>query len=370
MTPLFDQLEDQLRDAARDRVAQHEHRRGPRRRPGRVRRWLGGGRRALPVVIGVAITFAVVAVVIVLVARHPSPGTPAASGTTVTIGRLKVTDRANAGLAVTMDVTAVEDRPVCTTVPRAATGAVSGMPSRALLNALAVLRMPRTAEDRLPRWAARGLSARYYAADVRRATTFDGITYFLVPIRDDPAVGQPTTACLTAQTAAVDRVARRLHGALSGEVRHDGLALVARNRSMRRKHPFDEVCLVGGGGTLNTERSECDGITADALRHGQVPGTQPMGRTSGAQDFFAIEPDAVAKVTIAYPASHERVSGRVHGNILLFPVPSGVTLTGTAIYTFTDRAGRRVGRITVPSITANCRLYQCASSTGTARTTP
>jgi len=139
-------------------------------------------------------------------------------------------------------------------------GALQGAPSKSLLSILGVLRRPATAADAGSGITARGLIGGVFVHYIRRARVVGGSPYYVYPA----VVG----------------------GCGTGEKPREGIGELA-----------TRVDLGGGliGGTGG------GGATAALIEDGQDAGSGPPGSSTSATITLVV-PDAVAKVTLRYPA--------------------------------------------------------------------
>jgi hypothetical protein len=321
MTSLFDQLENQLRAAAHERAAA----RGPIRRGGRARAWLSAGARSVPVAVALVTTIAVVAVALVL-AHHSSVPTPPAPGGSGPAGLPAFgSARARREIGYVQRATAATLKsPACTTRAPAQPAVIHGTPSRALLATLAVLRRPAVRGDHLGAAALEGITGLYPGAE-RLARVAGSIAYYLVPVRIDPAAGQPTSRCLAAQQAALRQALPSVPRALRAQTQALQNELIAYEHRLISSPPQDGVCLLthGRGGSA----SSCSETLA-AIRHG-IGGLQENEYT-----YSDIVPDGVATVALRFAALDGRpahtVSSSVVGNLFVASAPGPHTLPGAA----------------------------------------
>jgi hypothetical protein len=321
MTSFFHDLEDQLRDAAHERVPGLDAQRDPEQRPtparGGPRRWLAGGARAVPVLIAVAVTLAVVIGALVLLGhRGGEPPTPPASGGPGSAFATLILNTPKARLRREMNLMAaatkgIQESAACRVSHPRTTPRIRGLPSQELLSTLGVLRRPATAADRLPAGSTSGMGpgVAVYAGATRRVSTGHGTSYYLVPIRQDPAGGFPSSRCLALQKTAVTKALPTFPQALRSPIRELVASLIAYYASLVGKPPADEICEViryrNGGGM------SC-GNTVGQIQHGVFP-EDDDGTFSG------LVPDGVASVTLSFPAAPGRrarsVSATVHDNV-------------------------------------------------------
>ncbi|MGH2913660.1 MAG: hypothetical protein ACRDMX_01605, partial [Solirubrobacteraceae bacterium] len=169
--------------------------------------------------------------------------------------------------------------------------------------------------DRLPEgWDMGGMAAAY-RGQARRALTAGGVTYWIVPAREDPGAHQPTPRCLHLQQAAIRKYQPKIPQPLRRPTLDLATRLIAVDLAAVSQRPFDVVCTVyhfhSGGG------ANC-GPTAAEIRSGQ-PSTESNGV------FVGVVPDGVASVTLQVPAQGGRPAGSgtgaVHGNMFAIRVP-------------------------------------------------
>lgn len=339
MTSFFHDLEDQLRTAARERTGaagapgdgpgrppRHKPRRGPRG-------WLAGSARALPVAVAVAVTLIVLVGALVLLGHRggQSASAPASGGAANAFAALIARtppSRLSHEYALLGAVSSKVRLGACrqTLASRVAqanrVSEIHGVPARALLSTLGVLRRPATAADRLPESSlpmhGQGLSV--YAGATRRAARIGQTSYYFVPVREDLAASLPSARCLAMENAAMTRALPTFPAALRGDMRVLIAAFIAYERDLAAKPSVDAICQVAqqrnGGGMSCSD-------TADQIRHGLFP-------EADNGTFTGLVPDGVASVTLSFPAaaggSARSVSAKVHGNVYAVHVGASQTI--------------------------------------------
>jgi hypothetical protein len=316
MTSFFSDLEDQLRTAAQEQTS-GVGAPSPGRPPRRGRRWLAGGARLVPVAVAVAVALAVVVGALVLLGHRgaQSPSTPASGGPDNAFATL-ILNTPKAQLRRELTLMSAATRTVlasaaCRVSQSRSAPQVHGLPGQELLSTLGALRRPATAADRLPAGSlsAMGPGVAMYAGAARRAATIAGTTYYLVPIREDPAGGSPSIGCFALQKAAIAKALPTFPAALRTPIRELAAAAIAYATRQAGKPGVDAICEAtvhrNGGGF------SC-GETAEEIRHGLYP-EQDNGTFSG------LVPDGVATVMLSFPAAGGRrarsVTAPVHGNV-------------------------------------------------------
>ena len=151
----------------------------------------------MPVAVAVAVALAVVVGALVLLGHRgaQSPSTPASGGPDNAFATL-ILNTPKAQLRRELTLMSAASRTVlasaaCRVSQSRSAPPVHGLPGQELLSTLGALRRPATAADRLPAGSlsAMGPGVAMYAGAARRAATIAGTTYYLVPIRQDPAGG-------------------------------------------------------------------------------------------------------------------------------------------------------------------------------------
>lgn len=320
MTSFFHDLEEQIRAAAHQRVSGPDTQPDPARRPGPARRgprrWLAGGARAVPVLAAVAVTLAVVVGALVLLGHRggQAPAPPAAGGPSNPFAAI-ILNTPKAQLKRELALMAAATRSVQASaacrVPEPRTPPqIHRLPGQALLSTLGVLRRPATAVDRLPHgsMSEMGPGVAVYAGAARRAARIGGTSYYLVPIRQDPAGGIPSARCFALQRAALAKALPTFPQPLRSPVHRLQAALLAYDTSLAAQPPTDAVCEVtaqrnGGGMACST--------TVDQIRHGMFP-EDDNGVLSG------LVPDGVASVRLSLPG--RSAVAIVHGNYYVVDV--------------------------------------------------
>jgi hypothetical protein len=248
-------------------------------------------------------------------------------------------------------------KPSCNApVPHPAPSQTHDAPSQPVLDAIAALRRPGTAEDALPdRAIAVPFGGETYVDYTRSVTSAGGKSFYVVIARAVRPVYRPSAACLDAQharlvelTRHVDAKVRSLALEEFGKMRQgqeqnarqpttpqDGIYLFSKGK--------DGVGVASGGGGSDI---------ASFLRAGLVMGS---GRNTDST-VTALVPDGVASVTLEYP---KRVSrGRwykptvypsaytrtvaVQQNVLSVHVPRGAMDAFAARMVWRDADGRLV----------------------------
>ena len=316
MSSFFDDLEAQLDAAARAHTtARARQRTEPVARRTRWR-WLRTGVRAVPGLVAVAVTVAVVAAALVFFGHghrpvaSPPASPPPGGALAAVFGKAE-----SRQLRREMGYISTATRPVlnsatCQVRQPSAPSVVHGSPGPALLSALGVLRRPATPADRLRAASQDGITDAY-AGHTRRAVAAHGTVYYIVPTRDDPATWSPSSRCFSLQTAALARALPTIPASFRAPTRALEAQLIAYARNAVARAPRDTLCLVTVR-SGNLRGTDCGGNLA-AIQHGGLP-------TDDNGTFTAIIPDGVATVTLRFAAVQGRravsVTGIVHGNVL------------------------------------------------------
>jgi hypothetical protein len=338
MTSFFHDLEEQLRTAAHERTSGapgDAARPGPRPRPHPRRglRWLAGGARAVPVVASVAVAVVVLVGALVLLGHRggQSPTPPASGGPDTALAALVLnTPKAQLRHEVALIGSAtrkVQASAACRVARPRTAPQIHAAPGQALLSTLGVLRRPATPADRLPAGLGSAMypGVSFYAGAARRAARIRGATYYLVPIRQDPAGGVPSTRCFALQSAALAKALPTFPRALRSPVRRLQAALIAYDTRLAAQRPTDAVCVVtaqrNGGGMGCSD-------TAGQIRNGLFP-EDDNGVLSG------LVPDGVASVRLSLPG--RSAVAIVHSNFYATNVgvsrplkPGSITVTWRA----------------------------------------
>jgi hypothetical protein len=234
---------------------------------------------------------------------------------------------------------------------------IPGSPGRELLSILGVLSRPATPADRFNPHGV-GSFPDVYRAYVRRASSADGVSYYIVPARYDRAAVSPPARCFGLLVAALTRYIPKIPTALRQPTREIGTAYIAYLRSLAREAPRDAIYLVyvAGDGDGSSGQWTLKGIQ-DGFATQNSLGT-PMGTFSG------VVPDGVATVTLDLPAIGRQpahaVTTRVEGNVYVVHA-SGLShsqVSPTVIWRSPD--GRVLKRMST-SPAAN-RAYVCKRS--------
>lgn len=298
-------LERILNDPGSDLASRSRQR--PRRRP---RRWLRGA----PVLSAVLVALAVVGGALVLLGR----GRGAASGSRppgVGIGALvsntpeRQLDRE---LRYVFAATgSVQNSKACQVQHPSGATYIQGSPGSDLLSILGVLRRPATTADRLNPQGL-GPMPDIYRAYIRRAFSAGGVTYYIVPSREDRAAVVPSDHCFALQTAAFNRYLPRIPASLRRPTHEIQAAYIAYLRALANG-PQDRICLVGRAG--NGGGASC-GISAEGIEDGFAT-ESTLGMPGGT--FSGVAPDGVATVTLDLPAigraPAHAVTTRVESNV-------------------------------------------------------
>jgi hypothetical protein len=392
MTSFFSDLEDQLRAAAR------EHTSGagapsPQKppRPGRRRRWLARGARLAPVGLAVAVAVGVLVGALALLGHRggQAPGAPAthpaANGMAALMQHTPAPQLHRELALMTAATMKVLTSPACHVPETFRTHQIHATPSRALLSALAVLRRPATGTDRLAADEASppGPGMSVYAGATRRVARIRGSSYYIVPIRQDPAGGLPSARCFALQEAALAQALPNAPAALRKPTRELQAAFIAYDTGLAAKPPVDGVCIVtvqGHGSGMGCAQ------TAAEIRQGVLP-SDDNGRFSG------IAPDGVASVTLSFPAVPGQrapsVTATVHNNFYAIEPgafapfkpgsPSVIwrSADGHVLHTFSEpepgslkRLCRQHPEVCIPGVqAAGLRSYAASSSSSSASVT-
>lgn len=173
------------------------------------------------------------------------------------------------------------------------TGTVSeGAPSRALLSVLGVLRRPATSADRLPPRVGNGTfgsDSIVYTRFIRRARVVDGVAYYVVPERVQPAPNAVPLRCYTEQRAALESLVASLPATKGAEIMRSGTQTLGQERQASvglPTGPYDGIEILSGDGATC-----CDGVSS--LAHQVSIGT--TGQTA-----YGLVADGVAYVTLYY----------------------------------------------------------------------
>jgi hypothetical protein len=301
---LFDRLEDQLREAARERVDA----------PSRRTAWW---RPSLPVALSVAVAAAVVAVVVLVSARAggPSPASGPSHQEAVVVAQL---------------LNRVAQSPVCRSRAQAP---VPGEPSLALRAQLAALRRPARTSDRLNRRFV-NIPGAPYAEAIRRARRAAGAAWYVVPIRYQPRLVQPTPACAAAKIAAARR-----EGLSPVEQR------VIRRDTVRQRHHgpgVDEVCLIWLFD--DTTLPDCSAGTAAHLRVVKVPEITIL---HGRPVMEELVPDRVGSVVVHLSGGRGSYTARPRHNVIVVPLGHVRIGQGSESVQWKDRSGRVIGHAAI-----------------------
>jgi hypothetical protein len=313
MSSYFNDLEAQLRSAARVWVdASAVPGAEASRRPRAWRGWL----RAAPVVAAVLIALVVVGGALVLLghrANHPTSGSrPPGGGIGALIAHTPKRQLERELGYVFAATASVESSKACRLRQPSRMTFIQGSPGSDLLSILGVLRRPATPADRLN---PQGLPPipDVYRADIRRAFSADGVSYYVVPSRYDRAAVIPPDRCFGLLAAALARYLPKIPASLRHATREIAAAYITYLRTLASKAPQDVINLVyvgrdgrGSSGQLTSKGIE-EGFATENLL-----GT-PVGTLSG------VVPDGVATVTLVMPAIDGQparvVSTRVQGNV-------------------------------------------------------
>lgn len=165
-------------------------------------------------------------------------------------------------------------------------------PDRQLLSLLGVLRRPATPADQVNHQMFAGIPD-VYAGSIRRALSAHGETYYLAVSGFDRAASIPSDRCFALQKQALARYLPKIPAALRAQTTALQAGYIAWARGLVLHSPRDGVCLVDSGRSDNG--TSC-GITAAQIKGGGTP--------DDAQGvFIGIVPDAVASVTLDFPAA-------------------------------------------------------------------
>jgi hypothetical protein len=352
MTSFFADLEEQLRAAAHQRTSGDgapaaPPPRGPRHR-GRWG-WLAGSARALALAAAVAVTLAVLVGALLLLGHRggQSPTPPASGGSGNGFAALvEKTPPAQLHRELTLMTAAtgkVQASRACRVPLPRTVRQIHAAPGHALLSTLGVLRRRPTAVDHLAGDSMSGMGpgGAVYAGATRRAARIGATSYYVVPIRQDPASAFPSARCFALQSAALNKALPTFPPALRSPVRKLQAALIAFDTRLAAKAPFDAVCMVTArrnGGSM-----ACSD-TVDAIRHGLFP-DDDNGVLSG------LVPDGIASVKLSFPG--RSAIAIVHGNF--YAVDAGVSAPpkpGSPTITWLDASGRVLRRYTEPAQSA------------------
>ena len=290
MTSFFHDLENQLRGAARERTGAS----GPDPEAGAGKRagWLGRGLRAVPAIVAVAVTLAIVgAALVLLVPGHGHPNPPAGGPAGLAGAGGAAQQRKEFGYIAAASKS-VQGSAACRTHMDLRTRFIRATPGRALLSTLGVLRRPGTAADSLNA-SALGGGTTVYSGYVRRALTVAGTSYYVVATRSELGKGMPSPTCFAEQERALKQELPKLPAPLREPTVRLQARLIQIDGGLARRPAQDTICFVAI--TSHSGSTEC-GATVRAIRNGQGP-TNPGPVYSG------VVPDGVASVTLRFPAS-------------------------------------------------------------------
>ncbi|MGH2896479.1 MAG: hypothetical protein ACRDPM_24855 [Solirubrobacteraceae bacterium] len=289
MTSFFHDLEEQLRSAARQRTgAASVPERSPRGRS------VASGLRAVPVIVAVAVTLAIVAgALLVLVPGHShTPPTPPAGGGLGAILGAQPQAQIQRELRLIAQATrSVQQSAVCRRSIPTRVRLIQGRPSQALMGVLGVLRRRPTVADHLAMHLFDS-DAPIYAGSIRRAFRAAGTSYYIY-VEHDTGAGYPSDRCLTLQVEALNRALPTLPGPLRAPTRMLEARLVAYERKLKAFPHQDTLCFVMWA--HNGESSSCGAPASQLQTAGVAP--ESLSDTMG-----GIVPDGVASVTLRYPA--------------------------------------------------------------------
>jgi hypothetical protein len=367
MTPFFDDLETQLRRAAGERAGSASTS-GARRAARRAQTWLRAAARGIPIAVAIATTIAIVVVALLLV-RHGTGGpaqTPG-GGPPSTLPNLS-SPHARRELGYIEQATAATRRsPACRVRHFPRQSIIHGSPAKALLSILGVLRRPAMPADRLSPNESLGMPMAVYAGATRRALVAHGVSYYLIPARQDPSAGQPSTSCFAAQQAALVRALPTIPAALRAPTRALQARMIAFDRRLISQPPQDVICLATYA--QNSGGASCGGTAGTIAR-----GASSLQEDGNSHTVSGLVPDGVASVTLRFPAAGGRparaVTTAVHGNV--FAVRAAVPTTqaeAEPIEVLRSANGRVIRTITPPSrsaVAATCRRHpiQCVALSG------
>jgi hypothetical protein len=244
----------------------------------------------VPIALAVATTAAVVAIALAVIPHGGggAPGQPRVPSAAYLIRHTPKAQLQRELQYVAKAAGATAKAPPCAAYQNPPTRLVSGTPNPALRSALPVLGRPATAGDTTPHPVS-GIGQDVLRGATRRLVRRDGMSYYIVPTRTDPAVARHFAQCQVLQRHALRGELVRV----SPRVRADTLALQAGLSVYASRTVFDPgagtfcTVVVQGHGT-----STSCGLTLAALRADRVQDT------AGGGLFLGVVPARVASVTI------------------------------------------------------------------------
>jgi hypothetical protein len=309
MDDYFDRVERQLGQL----TEQGKHRRASRVRLPQLRRAAAAG----AFVASVAVVLVVAAVLLSTIRGHgPAAPSPPPAGTPLLPARMSEHQREQLRYVFRAESTVWQPNPRCAIrLPGSATPSTSqGVPARALLSALAVLRRAADATDALPNHAGgpdlNGLSVqRVFVRFIRRARWRFGAGYYVIPAANANTLQVRPASCYR----HAERELRRELPTIPASLRAGMVELALREFATERHNsrPYPGVCLAAlnslGGGYVSCNISDAD------IKNGKaVNNAAPNGFTT----LYGLVPDDVAAVTLDFPAGTvTRHHGKQHVHV-------------------------------------------------------
>jgi hypothetical protein len=329
MSSFFDELETQLRTAARARVAEASADAGatpPRRRRRRGWSWLRTGLRAAPVLAAAATTVVIAGAALLLFGHGTHHQTNPTTGNLQSIVRSTPGPQLRRELGYITSATrhVTQSRLCRTPEPAAKVTFISGSPGPDLLATLGVLRRHQTAADRLT--ASSFLDSgpeQVYRGYERRALVSDGVSYYIVAVRQDRLAGVPSDRCIAMQEAALRSYAPKIPPSVRTQTLALQTGFISYALRFVAEAPRDGICLVtlARGGT---DGGDCTTV-ASQIQAGEQP-------SNDNGTFSAVVPDGVASVTLRFPAVRRghaaSVTASVHGNMYAVRAPRAFSGAG------------------------------------------
>jgi len=318
MSNFFDSLEGQLRAAASTQIAAGETGGRPRKS------WIATVAHGVPLVLGVAVSIAIAAVVL-FVARHGQPSAPSgqpgstpppASGPPA-FPHLNRTQRKELVYLEKADGTVSrQDRgcrpaPLGLGDPSRKPSLSQGSPSAGTLAILGVLRRAEAPSDRLPPRIIGAPPNQHtypngtippvhgvYIHYVRKARHRYGANYYLAPAENVNLNRPLPERCYSEQRAAL----RSELPGIPPTLRAGTLALESRYLTYQRQlaRPYPGVCLIAINDTGNGDGG-CPGYSVSQIEAGH---TLSSGAPAGVPVVYGIAPDGVRTVTFYYKGKY------------------------------------------------------------------
>jgi hypothetical protein len=325
MSSFFDELETQLRTAARARVADAGADAGatpPRRHRGWS--WLRTGLRAAPALVAVATTVIIAGAALLLFGHGTPHRTSPTTGNLQSILLSTPRPQLQRELGYIKSATRhVSQSPVCRTHQPTKVTFISGSPGADLLATLGVLRRHRTATDRLTAPSSFfGGPEQIYRDYERRALVSEGVSYYIVAVREDRAAMMPSERCTEMLEAALRTYAPKIPASVRRQTLAIEAGLISYYRRLVATAPGDGICLVIDG--KGDSGGECTTVASE-IQAGKQP-SDDNGTFSG------VVPDGVASITLRFPAVRGEhfasVTAPVHGNMYAVRAPRGFSGAG------------------------------------------